>query len=179
MWANALTALRMTLSPVVAMCLMRQQPFGNLGAFWLFAFSTATDALDGYVARRLGTATRTGAFLDSFADKVLFLIVGAALIAQGLVSGVLIVPVVCIVVRDVWILFMRRARTVSTAPAPWLVLPLARLKTGMQALALACLIMTEDTVGLAYPFVRAVGEIGLWTACILSLRTFFIYLKII
>ncbi len=41
-----------------------------LSAFWLFAAAGVSDALDGYLARRMGTS-RLGALLDPAADKAL------------------------------------------------------------------------------------------------------------
>jgi phosphatidylglycerophosphate synthase len=37
---------------------------------WLFALAAAADGLDGFLARKLGTGSRAGAFLDSFIDRV-------------------------------------------------------------------------------------------------------------
>ncbi len=48
----------------------------RLGAIALFVVASATDFLDGYVARRFGQHTRLGAALDPLADKVLL---GAAI----------------------------------------------------------------------------------------------------
>ena len=63
--------------------------------FWtILAFS---DGIDGYLARRHGT-TRSGAFLDPLADKVLVLGAMCALVAAG---RFWIVPVALIGVREV------------------------------------------------------------------------------
>ncbi|TMM13644.1 MAG: CDP-diacylglycerol--glycerol-3-phosphate 3-phosphatidyltransferase [Actinobacteria bacterium] len=78
--ANAVTVARLLATPLlVALVLV-------LGASWVtvtvWAVLAGTDGLDGWVARRQG-ATRSGAFLDPLADKVL--VVGAlvALVARG------------------------------------------------------------------------------------------------
>lgn len=42
-------------------------------AFWLFLIVAATDALDGYLARKRNESTRLGAILDPIADKALML----------------------------------------------------------------------------------------------------------
>ena len=66
--ANSLTLLRVVLIPVFVMLLVYRRPGAALAVFALAAF---TDLLDGYVARRRGSQSRLGAFLDPMADKLL------------------------------------------------------------------------------------------------------------
>ena len=40
-------------------------------AFWLFAAAGASDAVDGFIAKRFNSRTDLGAYLDPLADKVL------------------------------------------------------------------------------------------------------------
>jgi cardiolipin synthase len=66
--ANWLTVLRILLIPVFVALLVYRRPGLGLAVFALAAF---TDLLDGYVARRRGSQSRLGAFLDPLADKLL------------------------------------------------------------------------------------------------------------
>jgi cardiolipin synthase len=66
--ANWLTLLRILLIPVFVLLLVYRRPGVALGVFGLAAL---TDMLDGYVARRRGSQSRLGAFLDPTADKLL------------------------------------------------------------------------------------------------------------
>jgi CDP-diacylglycerol--glycerol-3-phosphate 3-phosphatidyltransferase len=69
---NQLTALRLVLSVVLFVLLA----FGLYkSAIVIFVLAAATDAADGYWARRFGQITRLGRILDPFADK--FFICGA------------------------------------------------------------------------------------------------------
>jgi len=67
---NLLTILRILLVPVIAVLLME----GSYGTtVWLFLLAGFTDALDGYIARKLNQVTYLGSILDPVADKVLIL----------------------------------------------------------------------------------------------------------
>ena len=66
--ANWLTILRIVLIPVFVSLLVYRRPGSALLAF---AAAAVTDLLDGYVARRHGSQSRLGAFLDPLADKLL------------------------------------------------------------------------------------------------------------
>lgn len=67
---NLITILRLILVvPVIASLLYQQYKW----AFWLFIFTGLTDAIDGYLARRLKCITRWGSMVDPLADKLLIL----------------------------------------------------------------------------------------------------------
>lgn len=66
--ANWLTVLRILLIPVFVSLLVYRKPGP---ALVVFACAALTDLLDGYVARRRGSQSRLGAFLDPMADKLL------------------------------------------------------------------------------------------------------------
>jgi cardiolipin synthase len=66
--ANWLTILRILLIPVFVSLLVYRKPGA---ALLVFAAAALTDLLDGWVARRSGSQSRLGAFLDPTADKLL------------------------------------------------------------------------------------------------------------
>ncbi|MBI3507781.1 MAG: CDP-alcohol phosphatidyltransferase family protein [Proteobacteria bacterium] len=74
---NLLSFARLLAVPV-AVWLMLVARFE--AAFWLFVAAGATDALDGFLAKRFGWETELGSFLDPLADKALlvsvFLVLG-------------------------------------------------------------------------------------------------------
>jgi phosphatidylglycerophosphate synthase len=78
--ANAVTVMRMALTPVVLL-LLAQREF-DLATFLLWIVACGSDALDGMLARSMGP-TNSGAFLDPLADKVLVLSALAVLVAKG------------------------------------------------------------------------------------------------
>ena len=94
-WANAITAGRLLLSPVMFV-LIPDHDRGTWAAWGLWFVLCLSDAFDGFIARRRGP-TRSGAFLDPLADKVLVLGAMFMLVRNGMFW---IVPVAIIAVRE-------------------------------------------------------------------------------
>ncbi|MBI3074034.1 MAG: CDP-alcohol phosphatidyltransferase family protein [Deltaproteobacteria bacterium] len=65
---NALTILRLVLTPLVVVLILND---ALVVALAVFIVAAGTDYLDGLIARAYGLQTRFGAFLDPIADKVL------------------------------------------------------------------------------------------------------------
>ena len=126
--ANYVTIARLLVAPLLLVAITDTGP-----SWWVFAAWTVlclTDGVDGYLARRHGT-TRSGAFLDPLADKVLVL---GALFALVAIDRFWIVPAAIIAVREVAISMYRSywARRGLSIPAR----SSAKLKTLTQQLAI-------------------------------------------
>ena len=65
---NLLTASRILMAPYI-FYLMARSAYG--AALVWFAAAAITDALDGFLARRLNSSSRIGAYFDPVADKIL------------------------------------------------------------------------------------------------------------
>lgn len=75
---------------------------GELGlAFWIFAAAGASDAVDGFIAKRFHVTSVLGGYLDPLADKALLVSVYVALGNQGYLPTWL---VILVVFRDVMII---------------------------------------------------------------------------
>ncbi len=122
--ANLLTIGRLLLAPVAFVLIVAQRSSWPLFALWFVI--TTTDSLDGYLARRQGT-TRSGAFLDPLADKVLALGGLWAMVIEGRFWWL---PVVLITVREALISAFRSywGRRGLAVPAS----TIAKLKTFLQ-----------------------------------------------
>ena len=70
-------------------------------AFWLFVAAGVSDALDGFLARRLDARSQLGAYLDPLADKALLVSVFIALGYVGAIDNWLVILVVS---RDIMII---------------------------------------------------------------------------
>ena len=70
---NALSLVRIGVSPVLVLLLLSPGRGLSLFCAILFALVCITDWLDGYLARRMNTVTTLGKFLDPLADKLLII----------------------------------------------------------------------------------------------------------
>ncbi len=101
---NQLTFLRILLTPVFVSFLFSDNPLLRQLSPFIFVIAMLTDWYDGWVARRWGYVTRWGTFLDPLADKI---VTSAALIAFIYLNLVPAWTVWVIVIRDIFITFLR------------------------------------------------------------------------
>ncbi|MGE5547062.1 MAG: CDP-alcohol phosphatidyltransferase family protein [Solirubrobacterales bacterium] len=94
---NILTALRLLSMPVIVWLMVSGR---FQAAFWVFAVSSVTDAVDGAIARLFDARTRLGQWLDPLADKVMLV---GVYVTLGIQSQVPLWLVVLVVLRDVLI----------------------------------------------------------------------------
>jgi CDP-diacylglycerol--glycerol-3-phosphate 3-phosphatidyltransferase len=156
--ANAITIARMALAiPFLAFV-------ANGGAsYWAvvaWAVLAGSDGIDGHLARKHGT-TRSGAFLDPLADKILVLGAAWALVASGTFWWV---PVVLITVREIGISVFRSwyARHGIAVPARYS----AKVKTVVQEFAVAFALLPPVAEGAEWIHVSV-----LWAAVVLTIGT--------
>jgi CDP-diacylglycerol--glycerol-3-phosphate 3-phosphatidyltransferase len=145
--ANVVTFMRLLFAVPVLVWILDQHD-GNWGTFVGWLVLAVTDGLDGWLARRDGT-TRSGAFLDPLADKIL---VTGAFVALAVRGDIAWLPVIIVIAREggvsVWRTFAGR-RGVSV-PAR----RLGKWKANVQFLAVAIVLFppTEDAPHLYNPF---------------------------
>lgn len=94
---NALTFLRLCLIPLIVV-LIHERQFDL--AFYVFSVAGITDALDGFLARKLNQKSEIGAYLDALADKSL---IAASFIALFLAGAIPYWLAVLVIFRDLMI----------------------------------------------------------------------------
>lgn len=146
---NLLTVLRLIAVPVMLACLVES---GDSQAGWrwlgwgIFVFAAATDAVDGYLARRWQAVTAFGKLADPLADKALVL---AALGFLAFDKETAWWPIIIIAVREVGVTVGR------LAVARDVVIPASfggKAKTALQVAAIFFLLLPTtagwvDTLG--------------------------------
>jgi CDP-diacylglycerol--glycerol-3-phosphate 3-phosphatidyltransferase len=156
-WANAVTVARVLIAPILFVMITGDD--GSWPALALWIALCASDGIDGWLARRQGV-TRSGAFLDPLADKVLVL---GAMFTLVRYDVFWIVPVLIITAREVVISVYRTmaGRHGVSVPAK----QMAKAKTVCQqfAVGFALLPLTARVRWLFNSF--------LWLATILTVVT--------
>ena len=82
-WPNVLTVIRILLVPVLVVALLGSTRQGDVFAAIVFAIASATDFVDGYLARARGSVTTFGKLMDPLADKLLIVAALISLVSLG------------------------------------------------------------------------------------------------
>ena len=94
---NQLTLLRIVLTPAFVALLLSDSPPARQLSLLVFVLAALTDWYDGWIARKLGTSSRWGKFLDPLADKILSSAALLSYVWLGLIAGWM---VWIVIVRD-------------------------------------------------------------------------------
>jgi CDP-diacylglycerol--glycerol-3-phosphate 3-phosphatidyltransferase len=146
--ANVITFMRLLFAVPVLVWILDQR-HGNWGTFAGWLVLAVTDGLDGWLARRDGT-TRSGAFLDPLADKIL---VAGAFVALAIRGDIAWLPVIIVIAREGGVSVWRTlaGRRGISVPAR----RLGKWKANVQFLAVAIVLFppTENAPHVYNPFV--------------------------
>lgn len=153
MWTipNQITLFRILLIPVFIIVYymhdMWPQTFSNnwsnFGAFAVFWVAAVSDALDGYLARRLKQSSAFGAFIDPVADK-LMVTIALVLIVSEYRNIWVTIPAVIMIAREIVISALREFMADVGQRGKVAVSELGKWKTAAQMLALMGLIWRPD-----------------------------------
>ena len=131
---NMLTLSRIGIIPLLILLFYLDRPLASWGALALFAIAGITDYFDGYFARHRKQVSAFGRFLDPIADKLLVAAVLLMLVATQRVAGLVVLPALVILCREILVSGLREYLAEIKVSVP--VSRLAKWKTGIQMLAL-------------------------------------------
>ena len=156
---NALTVSRLAAIPLLMALLLVRFPGHDQAAAALFIVFSLTDTLDGQIARRRGTVSDLGKFLDPLADKLFVLSVLIVLVQEGLVAAWVVVVIFS---RELLITLLRsiaasKGRVIAAAP-------LGKTKTVMQMSAVTLLILQRP-----YPVVVPITTVVVAVAVLFTI----------
>ncbi|CAK9064284.1 unnamed protein product [Durusdinium trenchii] len=141
---NVLTAMRVLLVvPIVALFCWGDRRLCTV----LFALSSLTDFLDGYLARRWEVTSPFGKFLDPVADKLLacsVLVLLPTASGSAFAPGLLAVPAVLIILREIFVSALREWTAMAGHSTSTQVGFLGKLKTAVILVSLCGLLATCD-----------------------------------
>jgi nicotinamide-nucleotide amidase len=156
--SNVLTLSRLAAIPVLMTLLIVDFPGHDQLAAAVFIVFSFTDTLDGQLARRRGTVSDFGKFLDPLADKLFVLSVLIVLVQEGLVAAWVVVVIFS---RELIITILR-----SVAAAQGHVIaaaPLGKTKTVTQMTAVTLLILQRP-----YPGVVPLADVAVAVAVVFT-----------
>lgn len=149
---NILTIARMVALVPIVFLLMNGDANARWAALAIFCVAAATDALDGWLARRMNVHSTLGRILDPIADKVL---VCGVIIVLTATLDVPVIAALVIVIREIFVAGLREALAASSLTVG--VTQLSKAKTVLQCLAIA-LVLVPD------PALETAGLVAVWLA---------------
>lgn len=141
MWTipNQITLFRIILIPVFILVFYLPVSWNHFGAFVVFWFAAISDALDGYLARRLNQSSSFGAFIDPVADK-LMVVCALAMLIQDYNVWYITVSAALMISREIFISALREFMSSRGKRNTIAVSNMGKYKTAAQMLGIMGLI---------------------------------------
>lgn len=186
MWniPNILTSFRILLIPVMVYFyylpgeVYEWKYFATFAVFWV---ASITDALDGYLARKLDQSTPFGAFFDPVADKVM-VAVAFIIVVDDYANAWVTIPAIIIVGRELAISALREWMAEMGQRGSVAVSTLGKYKTTVQMLALMGLLWHPNQFWVFEgwplgPLLDIATYVFLYSATALTIWSLVIYFK--
>jgi CDP-diacylglycerol--glycerol-3-phosphate 3-phosphatidyltransferase len=159
---NLLSLSRILSVPVFIVLMLEPNPVRALIAGIVFSLASATDWLDGYLARKWNQVTKIGKLLDPIADKIL--IVSALVVLVELRSDVVHAWIAIVIIgREFAVTGLR-----GIAASEGIVIPaesVGKYKVGAQIAAVLFLLLDYY---LDKAWMTDLGRVALWIAMVLA-----------
>ena len=169
---NKLTVLRMILVPFFIFFLLTDiVPVSKLIALIVFAVASATDAVDGHIARSRGLVTTFGKFLDPLADKILVISALVCFIQLGLCGAV---PVLIIIAREFMVSGLRLVTADKGVVVPaniW-----GKLKTAFTMVSIVFILLML-ALGITAAWADIARPVLIWISAVLTVISGWTYLN--
>ena len=163
--ANLITETRLILSPLPGILLFVNPHDEVLRwvAFLVFVGIVSTDALDGYVARKMNEVTDLGKLLDPLADKIVIVLTLIAICIK--VDAYMWLPAVLVIAREIAITNLRTKASQKGIVVP--AIRIGKVKMVIQSIAIAVMIVPITflpwrILSLVMTFVMVVITIMSW-----------------
>ena len=160
---NLLSISRILAVPVFIVLMLEPTPLRALIAGIVFSIASATDWLDGHLARKWGQVTKIGKLLDPLADKIL--IVSALILLMNIdPENVPAWTVIIIVGREIAVTGLR-----AKAAGEGIVIAaesIGKYKVGAQITVVLCFVLNYR---IGQDWVVSLGTAALWLSVLLAL----------
>lgn len=160
---NLLSISRILAVPIFIILMLEPDPGRALAAAIVFLFASATDWLDGYLARKWGQVTKMGKLLDPIADKILVASALIILVNINKEDAWLAIAAIVIIGREFAVTGLR-----AIASSEGIIIPAettGKYKTGTQIIAILSFVLDYH---METSWLTTLGWITLIIAVILS-----------
>jgi CDP-diacylglycerol--glycerol-3-phosphate 3-phosphatidyltransferase len=168
---NLLSLSRILSVPIFIVLMLDPSPVRALAAGIVFSLASATDWLDGYLARKWGQVTKMGKLLDPIADKIL--IMSALVILVELRPEIVHSWMAILIIgREFAVTGLR-----AIASSDGIIIPaetVGKYKVGAQITAVLSLLLDY---AFTRDWMRDLGSYALWIAMILSVYSALQYFR--
>ena len=168
---NLLSLSRILSVPIFIVLMLDPSPVRALAAGIVFSLASATDWLDGYLARKWGQVTKMGKLLDPIADKIL--IMSALVILVELRPDIVHSWMAILIIgREFAVTGLR-----AIASSDGIIIPaetVGKYKVGAQITAVLSLLLDY---AFTRDWMRDLGSYALWIAMILSVYSALQYFR--
>ncbi len=169
---NLLSISRILAVPIFIVLMLEPSPVRALFAGIVFSLASATDWLDGHLARKWGQVTRTGKLLDPIADKILIM---SALVTLVEIRSDVVHAWIAIVIigREFAVTGLR-----AIASSENIIIPaetVGKYKVGAQITAVLALLLDYY---MTSEWLRDLGSLALWVAMILAVYSAIQYFRV-
>ncbi len=153
--ANRITLSRIALVPIFLWAIEASFPYHEILALCLFIVASLTDAVDGYVARRMGQVTNFGKFIDPLADKLLVMSALLVFVARQEMAAEAAILIIAreFLVTSLRMVAVAQGKVIAAGPA-------GKIKTFAQIIGIAFLLtgmgQTEILEGIT------IGAVVVW-----------------
>lgn len=171
---NLLTLFRLLLIPVFLWLFYSGIESARFWAALVFVLAAITDALDGYLARKLEQSTPFGAFLDPVADKVM-VVMALVLVTVDMQLLWMTIPALIMISREIIISALREWMAGLGRRASVAVSNSGKLKTIFQMLALIGLIWQPVAAWLSWVMPLSWGLLYIATVLTITSMVQYVY----
>ncbi len=169
---NLLSISRILAVPIFIVLMLEPSPARALLAGIVFSIASATDWLDGYLARKWGQVTKIGKLLDPIADKIL--IMSALVILVEIHSDIVHAWIAIVIIgREFAVTGLR-----AIASSEGIIIQAetsGKFKVGAQITAVLALLLDYT---MSQEWLRVLGTVALWIAMILALYSAIHYFRV-
>ena len=168
---NLLSLSRILSVPIFIILMLDPSPVRVLTAGIVFSLASATDWLDGYLARKWGQVTKVGKLLDPIADKILIM-AALVILVELRPSIVHSWMAILIIGREFAVTGLR-----AIASSDGIIIPaetVGKYKVGAQITAVLSLLLDY---AFARDWMMALGSYALWIAMVLSVYSALQYFR--